>query len=705
MGKWELTMNPVQEWGEEVEEGAVFGITLRREPIQPPADSAEAQTEFSFVQYRTCKLRRLKAATLPRLVAHLLEPSCQETDYARIFLSMHRAFASTKELVELLFQRNEEESDVGNSSSHESSLGPLIHTWLEEHSEDFREPPQYPSLRLLFRRLHRHLAFRRLAQHVDALLKKFQHEETDSCGQASPAQQLEEEVQEDESEDEGLGSENTEEAGDFMDFPVPDVAEELTRLDAELFVKVVPFQCLGCLWSHRDKDESLSPTVRATIAQFNAITNRRARVIEKWIRVAQECRQLRNLSSLRAILSALQSNAIYRLRKTWVAVCRDSMATFEQLCETFPDENCVLRSREILVEDGSQPAADNSSPKTAKRSPISRQLSSPTGVVPYLGTYLTVLTMLDTALPDTVEGLINFEKRRREFEILSQICQLQASCTQYSLPHHPQIGPWLLGSKLLGDQESYELSRELEPPNDTCPSSPGPWSHRLLSKKLSSLLTVSEGSGRKTQSDQISVSSSGSSGSEMEDLNTPQSSSLSLQCLSSSCHNVAFPPGRPNAPPPPGPPPTRSKTSLPPPQRPPAAPSSRPQHKRSVSMTSLPVYNRQVADSCIVRVTVECGNNGNMYKSILLTSQDKTAQVIQRALEKHNLENVSGQEFTLSQVLPHNKELLILDKANVFYAMSTTANYDFVLRRREQGRRGQGSTSSLGSLTGGRHSK
>lgn len=26
------------------------------------------------------------------------------------------------------------------------------------------------------------------------------------------------------------------------------------------------------------------------------------------------------------------------------------MAIFEQLCETFPDENCVLTSREILVE-------------------------------------------------------------------------------------------------------------------------------------------------------------------------------------------------------------------------------------------------------------------------------------------------------------------------------------------------------------------
>lgn len=29
---------------------------------------------------------------------------------------------------------------------------------------------------------------------------------------------------------------------------------------------------------------------------------------------------------------------------------RESAAAFDQLCQTFPDENCVLTSREILIE-------------------------------------------------------------------------------------------------------------------------------------------------------------------------------------------------------------------------------------------------------------------------------------------------------------------------------------------------------------------
>jgi hypothetical protein len=39
-----------------------------------------------------------------------------------------------------------------------------------------------------------------------------------------------------------------------------------------------------------------------------------------------------------------------------------------------------------------------------------------------LGTFLTDLAMIDTAIPDmTSDGLINFDKRRKEFEVLAQV--------------------------------------------------------------------------------------------------------------------------------------------------------------------------------------------------------------------------------------------------------------------------------------------
>lgn len=97
--------DPVQEWGEEEEDGAVFGITLRREPVLPA--SATAQLPAAFIQYHTVKVRRLKAATLERLVTHLLEPEHQEPDFLHVFLATYRAFTTSSTLIELLFQRSD----------------------------------------------------------------------------------------------------------------------------------------------------------------------------------------------------------------------------------------------------------------------------------------------------------------------------------------------------------------------------------------------------------------------------------------------------------------------------------------------------------------------------------------------------------------------------------------------------------------------
>lgn len=72
----------------------------------------------------------------------------------------------------------------------------------------------------------------------------------------------------------------------------------------ELFVRLVPYHCLGSLWSQRDKKgrEGVCWSVRATVRQFNKLANtvlasclcptklrsqQRARLLEKWISVAE----------------------------------------------------------------------------------------------------------------------------------------------------------------------------------------------------------------------------------------------------------------------------------------------------------------------------------------------------------------------------------------------------------------------------------
>lgn len=110
-------------------------------------------------------------------------------------------------------------------------------------------------------------------------------------------------------------------------------------------------------------------------------------------------------------------------------------------------------------------------------------------------------------------------------------------------------------------------------------------------------------------------------------------------------------------------------------------------HRRSISLTPLSspsqtlAYNTQAQDACIIRVSLEHGN-GNLYKSILLTNQDKTPAVIARAMAKHNLEVEPEEGYELVQVISEERELVIPDNANVFYAMNTSANFDFLLRVR-----------------------
>uniref|UniRef100_A0A8C6BAZ5 Ral guanine nucleotide dissociation stimulator like 1 n=1 Tax=Monodon monoceros TaxID=40151 RepID=A0A8C6BAZ5_MONMO len=669
---WEVLKteeSSIQDWGEEVEEGAVYHVTLKRVQIQQAANKGarwlgvegdQLPPGHTVSQYETCKIRTIKAGTLEKLVENLLTAfGDNDFTYISIFLSTYRGFASTKEVLELLLDRygnltSPNCEEVGGQNSSESKTV-------------IRGFPSTISFSL-----------------------------------------------EEEEELEGGGS------AEFTCFSEDLVAEQLTYMDAQLFKKVVPHHCLGCIWSRRDKKENkhLAPTIRATISQFNTLTKcvvstilggkelktqQRAKIIEKWINIAHECRILKNFSSLRAIVSALQSNSIYRLKKTWAAVPKDRMLMFEELSDIFSDHNNHLTSRELLMKEGTSKFAnlDSSVKENQKRTQRRLQLQKDMGVmqgtVPYLGTFLTDLTMLDTALQDYIEGgLINFEKRRREFEVIAQIKLLQSACNSYCMTPDPKFIQWFQRQQLLTEEESYALSCEIEAAADASATSPKP--RKSMVKRLSLLFLGSDiitsstptkeqpkstASGSSGESmDSVSVSSCESNHSEAEEgsitpMDTPDEAQKKLSESSSSCSSIH---SMDTA--------SSGMSSLMNPLSSPPPCNNNPKiHKRSVSVTSItstvlpPVYNQQNEDTCIIRISIE-DNNGNMYKSIMLTSQDKTPAVIQRAMLKHNLDSDPAEGYELVQVISEDKELVIPDSANVFYAMNSQVNFDFILRKK-----------------------
>jgi ral guanine nucleotide dissociation stimulator-like 1 len=130
---------------------------------------------------------------------------------------------------------------------------------------------------------------------------------------------------------------------------------------------VIPHQCLGSVWSRRDKGRDRdAATVVATIEQFNAVSYRvistvlvdaeaknstRGRIITAWVDIAQELRVLKNFSSLKAIVSGLQSNPVFRLKKAWSSVPREKLEIFEELARIFRQEHAVHLLIIKLVQD------------------------------------------------------------------------------------------------------------------------------------------------------------------------------------------------------------------------------------------------------------------------------------------------------------------------------------------------------------------
>ncbi|XP_039579243.1 ras-specific guanine nucleotide-releasing factor 1 isoform X1 [Passer montanus] len=436
-------------------------VSVREESDTDPNHSDEAEAEASPTKSPTTpKSIKCKNSSDFSLFSYnngMVMTSCRDLDSTRSALSATSAFAiataganegtPTKEKYRRMSlasavsgfptdQRNGDKEFVIRRAATNRVLNVLRH-WVSKHSQDFETNEE-----LKFRVI----AFLEEVIHDPELLTQERKAAANiirTLTQEDPGDNqitLEEVVQ----MAEGVKAEP------FENHSALEIAEQLTLLDHLVFKKIPYEEFFGQGWMKLEKNER-TPYIMKNTKHFNDVSNliaseiirneeinARVSAIEKWVAVADICRCLHNYNAVLEITSSLNRSAIFRLKKTWLKVSKQTKALIDKLQKLVSSEGRFKNLREALK---------NCDPPC----------------VPYLGMYLTDLAFIEEGTPNyTEDGLVNFSKMRMISHIIREIRQFQQ--TSYKIEHQPKVTQYLLDQSCVMDEESlYEASLRIEP--------------------------------------------------------------------------------------------------------------------------------------------------------------------------------------------------------------------------------------------------
>ena len=247
----------------------------------------------------------------------------------------------------------------------------------------------------------------------------------------------------------------------ILDFDPLELARQITIKESAIFCSILPEELIATEWMKRSG--SLAVNVRAMSTLSTDLANlvadsilqleepkKRATLIKQWIKIANKCLELKNYDSLMAVICALNSSTIARLKRTWELVSQKTKAILEELKQIVD----VSRNYVVLRQ---------------------RLQSHPPPCLPFVGIYLTDLTFVDhgnqtTRQLNTEEGslsVINFDKHVKTAKIISELQRFQIP---YRLTEVPELQAWmqdqLVRVRSTGEksfQQYYRRSLFLEP--------------------------------------------------------------------------------------------------------------------------------------------------------------------------------------------------------------------------------------------------
>ncbi|CAG8575550.1 7342_t:CDS:10 [Acaulospora morrowiae] len=241
----------------------------------------------------------------------------------------------------------------------------------------------------------------------------------------------------------------------FEELPEKVIASELTYQEFQLFKKISGRDLLRHIWTPQNNIIREKGKVAKSIQHFNFISNwvvamilsqeklkNRANMMKKFMKVAIIVRESNNYNTLMAIIAAINSAPILRLRQT-----RDSLKG-RSTCKKFNNLENLMSSDKSFGNY-----------RLALKSSMSRDEQK---AIPYLGVHLQDLLSIGEGNRNfQKDGKIHWNKFSLMCDVINMIYKYQRS--PYILKSNKFIEKFINDTLILNDDESYNKSLELEP--------------------------------------------------------------------------------------------------------------------------------------------------------------------------------------------------------------------------------------------------